>query len=639
MSLPADTPSQIRVLHVDDDKYQLEALVEFFKLLDPMIHVNSVSSPIEALKIIEKSRFDCIVTDYKMPEKNGLELSSEIRARSNIPIIIYTGQGSEEIAEKAFSIGINDYIKKEIDPSHYQLLTKRIRDVVEKNRLETLYHTVVEDSSDALAIIVGTNVVFANKSLAEMLGVESPKDLIGKSGVPWSVPEKRKEVGERMKSILNGRIDPILREYDLIKKNGQKITVETSTKVIDYKGQKALLIFVRDITARRDAEEARRRSEDRFQSLVNLAPDAIVTMNLMGQITFVNSSFCKLSGYTEEDVLGKSFFRLSTMRPTDIARNLKKFSEIIIGKGTTDPVDFKWIRKDGEQRWAEAHVNLIPGLKSQKEVIGIIRDSTEQKMMFEKLEKYSKKLENLVEERTHKLLETERMAATGKITAMVGHDLRGPLNTIKNASYLIRVKPEKIQDMLTIIDQAVDRSVSMLDDLRNQAKEISLDVESVEIAPLLNKIISELPRPPRITMHTNLVNAHLTLDKQKIQRVIENLIRNAIDAIPNKGDIYISTDIQSDGILISVKDTGGGIPKDVMNRLFQPFVTTKEKGTGLGLLYCKNAVEAHGGKISVRTAKGKGTTFDISLPLEYSPDKEIRTVSQIVEERETRRVD
>jgi signal transduction histidine kinase len=117
------------------------------------------------------------------------------------------------------------------------------------------------------------------------------------------------------------------------------------------------------------------------------------------------------------------------------------------------------------------------------------------------------------------------------------------------------------------------------------------------------------------------------------------LIRNAIDAIPNKGDIYISTDIQSDGILISVKDTGGGIPKDVMNRLFQPFVTTKEKGTGLGLLYCKNAVEAHGGKISVRTAKGKGTTFDISLPLEYSPDKEIRTVSQIVEERETRRVD
>ncbi len=114
----------IRVLHVDDDTNQLIFTKRFLEELDPFIQVESVASPEEAL--IKASSFDCVVSDFVMPGMNGIELANRVRETSTIPFILYTGQGNEEVAERAFAAGVDDYIRKEFDHSHYQVLAKRI---------------------------------------------------------------------------------------------------------------------------------------------------------------------------------------------------------------------------------------------------------------------------------------------------------------------------------------------------------------------------------------------------------------------------------------------------------------------------------------------------------------------------------
>ena len=124
---------------------------------DPNLQVESTASPREALEMIKNNEYDCIVSDYRMPAINGIQLAERIREESNVPIILYTGQGSEEVAERAFGVGIDDYLRKEMEPSHYQVLVKRIRAAVEGYRAETRLHgreqelsSLIENSMDGI---------------------------------------------------------------------------------------------------------------------------------------------------------------------------------------------------------------------------------------------------------------------------------------------------------------------------------------------------------------------------------------------------------------------------------------------------------------------------------------------------------
>jgi CheY-like chemotaxis protein len=124
----------LRILHVDDEKNQLDFTKLFLEQFEKDVKVDSVTDPEEALKLQEKEDYDCIVSDYKMLKMNGIELAQKVRENSDVPIILYTGQGSEEVAELAFSAGVDDYLRKETEPTHYQILAKRIKHTVEKHR-------------------------------------------------------------------------------------------------------------------------------------------------------------------------------------------------------------------------------------------------------------------------------------------------------------------------------------------------------------------------------------------------------------------------------------------------------------------------------------------------------------------------
>jgi len=143
-----DLQSSIKVLHIDDDPSICNVTKMFLERLDPHIHIDSFSNPLDVVELY--SNYDCVISDFKMPGMNGIELSEKIRESSSIPIILYTGQGSEEVAESAFSIGINDYVRKEFHHIHFNLLVNRVRQTVQRSRAES---ALIESESRYRALI------------------------------------------------------------------------------------------------------------------------------------------------------------------------------------------------------------------------------------------------------------------------------------------------------------------------------------------------------------------------------------------------------------------------------------------------------------------------------------------------------
>ena len=606
--------NRIRVLHVDDDESQLEMTKLFLEQLDDGFQIKSEQSPNAALRELEDGKFDCVVLDFKMPEMNGIELTRIIRKESDIPIILYTGQGSEEVAEEAFSVGINDYIRKELSPSHYQLLAKRILDIVEKRRIEQVYSNVVKYAKDAISIVVGEKIVFVNEAFLKLVGVSSEKDLLNHSIINFITGNEKKTIQEDMASLLRGEVAYNITEREIKRKDRKKIAVEIKSSVIDYKGERALLFFLRDVTDRKALEDEIKESEIKYRSLVELSPDGIITIDLRGNVTWVNEAYSSITGYKIEEVVNKKVWALKTVRPSDIGVFLGMFIKLIRGH-EVPPSEFQWLTKDGTHGWGEGRASLIKIDGKKTEVLLSLRDITQRKQMEDDLKKFSRDMGRLAEERAQKLLESEKIVVAGAIASTVAHDLKGPLNTILNAVFLMDVKPEKAAEMREIIVNAVGNASKMLDEARGKTAPGALKFEDVEVATYINLILKETLIPIHIEVKTDLEPVTVEIDKLRIRRVIENLIRNAIDAMPSQGSLLISCCKEGDKAVIKVKDSGVGIPKEMTNKLFKPFQTTKVNGTGLGLHYCKNTMDEHGGDIEVNSKVGSGTTFILRIPM------------------------
>ena len=229
-------------------------------------------------------------------------------------------------------------------------------------------------------------------------------------------------------------------------------------------------------------------------------------------------------------------------------------------------------------------------------------------------------LEAIVEERTRDLLEAERMAALGKVVSMVSHDLRGPLQKIRNLTYLLEHEPHRSDEYLNMINDSVLFSVDILDDLREHTRDEPLTLIDVEVSRLLEQVISDSVIPENVEVQIMAPPYQFSIDYNKMRRVLWNLVKNACEAMPDGGVLKIDAKGSSSGLIIDVSDTGAGVPEDFQDKLFMAFNTTKGKGMGLGLAYSKRTVEQHGGTIGVETEVGIGTTFRIHLPSDVRAD-------------------
>ncbi len=259
----ASKDKPIRVLHVDDERNQLEFTKMFLEELDGEVTVDSVSDPVEAIRLHGRNGYDVIVSDYKMASMTGLELLQKLRERSDVPFILYTGRGSEEVAESAFNAGADDYLKKEADLGHYQVLSKRIRQTVEKHRAEELYRRVVEESRDGIVILSGGRIVFANDAMCHMHGGGLPESLIGRP-LTGLVVETEEEINRHLDSMGGDDVNRLF-EVNFITGTGAVRTAEVSASRISYLGKPSILCYLRDVSERK-------RMEERLKSLIDRKP-------------------------------------------------------------------------------------------------------------------------------------------------------------------------------------------------------------------------------------------------------------------------------------------------------------------------------------------------------------------------------
>jgi signal transduction histidine kinase len=203
---------------------------------------------------------------------------------------------------------------------------------------------------------------------------------------------------------------------------------------------------------------------------------------------------------------------------------------------------------------------------------------------------------------------------------MVRHDIRGTLQTIMNAAYIANREPEKREEMMGIITGSVKHANDIMEDWKNQDFEETLDITEVDLSQMISDSLAASLIPSSVTVEVDVESMKVSLDKVKMRRVMDNLIRNALEAMKNDGRLTISAREDEHEIKIEVSDTGIGILETELGKLFRPFYTTKAMGMGLGLTYSRRAVEAHEGTINVESKAGEGAKFTISLP--KKPEKD-----------------
>lgn len=214
-------------------------------------------------------------------------------------------------------------------------------------------------------------------------------------------------------------------------------------------------------------------------------------------------------------------------------------------------------------------------------------------------------------------VKNERLFAIGELSASMAHNMKNPLATIRSSADIIKRtsigNDKEINQVLQRMDRAISRMSHQIEDVLNFVRITPITLNSEKIHTILNTAIKSIEIPNNVSIDLKKTDIELKCDSRKIESVFINLILNAIQAIgKDQGKITIRVKQENEFIAIDVEDTGTGIPEDIINDIFDPLVTTKERGTGLGLSSCKNIIEQHGGSISV---KNKPTVFTIKLPL------------------------
>jgi PAS domain S-box-containing protein len=245
------------------------------------------------------------------------------------------------------------------------------------------------------------------------------------------------------------------------------------------------------------------------------------------------------------------------------------------------------------------------------------------------LQVYADQLEQKVEERTRelreiqdKLLRAQRLAVIGELAGMVGHDLRNPLTSIAGATYYLKRRlnqtmDEKIREMIGLIEKNIGYSNKIINDLLDYSREIKLDITETNPKALVEEALASVEVPSNVHVVKIVHNLpKIRVDFEKVKRVLINLIRNAVEAMPKGGTLTIKCRKKGERVEFVVSDTGVGMSEETMKKLWTPLFTTKARGMGFGLSICKRFVEAHGGTINVESALGKGSTFTVTLPIE-----------------------
>ncbi|MDD2703572.1 MAG: ATP-binding protein, partial [Candidatus Omnitrophica bacterium] len=380
--------------------------------------------------------------------------------------------------------------------------------------------------------------------------------------------------------------------------------------------------------------------------IIEFLPDATLVINAEKKVIAWNRAIETMTGVNKKDMIGRGDYAYAV---PFYGRRRPILIDLVGMHDRMTEAKYSYVKRVGDTLYAEVFVSRLfdgkgafiwvkasPLYDSEGAVVGAIesvRDITERKQAEEVLRRDKEVFERLVEQHSTELLraqkelaENKRLSDIGTLAATVAHELRNPLGVILTAAYNIKMKSDDkgIRKHLVNIEKKIFESNQIINNLLNYARIKMPEYRRVRIDFLLNECVmfaKKRFRSPGITVEKawqDVKGKFVQVDPVQIREVFNNILNNAFQAVRDKkGRIRVSAGVDPQGFLrISVKDNGVGMDEKELGKIFDPFYTTKPKGTGLGLTISKDLVELHGGRIYIETKHGQGTSITVKLPVE-----------------------
>jgi len=546
----------------------------------------------------EPAQYGCLKTvgpddlEWALPEGKGLRLSArmkELVCGGKACVVAFVEDPAERPRKESF-----------------QVEDRRFRDMVE-NINDIFYAT----DENGIITYISPNIA--------MLSGYLPSEVVGRNAVEFIYPDDQAERLVHFLKILAG--ETLTSEYRMVTKTGEVRWVRTSVRCRTDHGQVAgtqgVLI---DISDRKAIEEALRQSEEKYRVLVQNAKDAVFVIQ-NGRIAFVNPSACTLLSCAAESLKGSDFSEF--VHPDDRPA-VETCLALLETNHPCDPLAFRLVGPDGAPKQVELVAALIPW-EERPAALFFLRDITLQSKMEEQLRN------------------TQKLEAIGTLTSGIVHNFNNLLMGINgNASLCllhleggdpVRAYTEKI---LRLVESGSKLTAQLLDYARSGKSQ----VQPMDLNQLVREACETLAATQKhIPVHLSLAQElpYIKADKSQIEQVLLNLLLNAVDAMPDGGDIYVQTRLETrvgtpadtflkdhpPHVLLTVADSGVGMSPEIQARIFEPFFTTKApgRGTGLGLSTAHGIIQNHGGTIEVHSLSGHGSRFDVCLPAAEKPKR------------------
>jgi two-component system cell cycle sensor histidine kinase/response regulator CckA len=498
----------------------------------------------------------------------------------------------------------------------YLLIHRIRRQLVDR---EELFHLISENAADMIAVVdMDGKRIYNSVSYQKALGY-SPEELQASSAFEQIHPDDRARVKKAADDALLSGAGTTL-EYRLRHKNGTWLVMESTSSVIrNEKGDPEKLVIVnRDVTERKIAEEALRRSEAGFRSVVLDAPYGIYRANTAGRFLQVNPALQKMLGYElTEELLSKDLTSEIFRNPGEYQRLIEHF----VRTERIKDVEMEWKRKDGTPIMVHCSGRRVNDRDGAPAYFDAFAEDVTEKRILER-----------------QLRMAQKMEAIGRLSGGIAHDFNNLLGVIIGYSRVLKRElgtNTALCEHALEIEKAGQRAASLTKQLLAFSRQQVLTPAILNLNTLASDMEKMLPQllgeDIEVSMVLDAKLGNVKVDQSQVEQVIMNLAVNARDAMPVGGKLKIETaNVELDQayvwnhpgskvgsyVLLAVTDTGMGMDAGTLTHIFEPFFTTKElgKGTGLGLATVYGIVKQSNGYIGIESALGKGTSFQIYLP-------------------------
>jgi PAS domain S-box-containing protein len=468
---------------------------------------------------------------------------------------------------------------------------------------EEKYRVLAESSLTGIAIVQDGKFVYVNTRFAEIHGYQ-PAELLGMERGKLTHPDESEISEKTISSQLKGEIGQINTIRKRLRKDGQVFWVEILATNMKFRGKPATLANVIDITERIKAEAELKRGT----LLLDSANDAIFLYDFDGNFLYVNRVMCTMHGYSREELMGMKLSRLLT---PENANGFGRRRKVLLEKGS-NIFEVEQIRKDGSVVPLEIRSQVIE-VSGTKLILSVGRDITERKRMEEEI------------------IRSQKLDSIGILAGGIAHDFNNILTGIMGNIGIARMEMESETEMAQRLGEA-EKACLRAKDLTQQLLTFARGGAPVKKATSISDVLRETAtfalRGSRSVPELSLPDSlwSLEADKGQISQVINNLVINAQQAMPKGGAIKITAENtmikaehgipleEGNYIKITVADQGIGIPKEHLDKIFDPYFSTKAAGRGLGLATSYSIIRNHKGMITVASELGAGTTFTIYLP-------------------------